>query len=96
MSGDERLGHEVLNGDIHLVVVKDALGTLTPLALEITNESKGKEPFLFTSTRFHSTTLNRLCQGFTFHNAQIRERLPLPYGLDLVTVLLLLAPYNAP
>jgi DNA polymerase I-like protein with 3'-5' exonuclease and polymerase domains len=45
LSGDDRLGHEVINGDVHLVVVKEALASLTPLALEITNENKGKEPF---------------------------------------------------
>lgn len=45
LSNDEKLGHEVINGDVHLVVVKEALGSLTPLAYDITDENKGNEPF---------------------------------------------------
>jgi DNA polymerase I len=45
LSGDTRLGNEVLHGDVHIVVVKDALTALTPLAYDITPQNKDTEPF---------------------------------------------------
>lgn len=45
LSGDERLANEVINGDVHQVVVREALSSLTPLALDISDENKGTEPF---------------------------------------------------
>lgn len=45
LSRDEKLGHEIVNGDVHLVVVREALSSLTPLAMQITPENKGEEPF---------------------------------------------------
>jgi DNA polymerase I-like protein with 3'-5' exonuclease and polymerase domains len=45
LSKDQKLGHEIVNGDVHLVVVREALASLTPLALQITPENKGEEPF---------------------------------------------------
>jgi DNA polymerase-1 len=45
LSKDERLAHEVINGDVHQVVVREALSSLTPLAFDITDANKGTEPF---------------------------------------------------
>ncbi len=45
LSGDDRLAHEVIKGDVHQVVVREALASLTPLALDISDENKNLEPF---------------------------------------------------
>lgn len=44
-SGDMRLAHEILHGDIHIVVTKEVLGQFFPIAREITDENKKKSPF---------------------------------------------------
>lgn len=45
MSGDMRLAHEILHGDIHIVVTREVLGKFFPIAQQITDANKGKSPF---------------------------------------------------
>lgn len=45
LSKDERLEYEILNGDVHLVVSREVMGTFFPQAREMTDENKKKHPF---------------------------------------------------
>lgn len=45
MSRDEKLAHEITQGDIHIVVTKTTLGKFIPIALEITPKNKKDHPF---------------------------------------------------
>lgn len=46
-SGDERLGHEVIHGDVHIVVCHDALSSLVSTAREVTKDNKDKLPYKY-------------------------------------------------
>lgn len=45
MSRDEKLAHEITQGDIHVIVTKSTLGEYLPIAKEITAENKGQGVF---------------------------------------------------
>ncbi len=44
-SGDQKLAHEHMNGDIHIVVAHTAMGKFFPIALELHKKNKEDQPY---------------------------------------------------
>lgn len=44
-SGDKRLSHEILNGDVHIVVCNETISPFIPLAAEVSSKNKKKSPY---------------------------------------------------
>lgn len=44
-SGDERLAHEHMHGDLHVVVANETLGSVFPIAKELTKKNKKQRPY---------------------------------------------------